>query len=81
MILATFKTRSTTFEPTGGKPKHPYWCTHMAADYYAVRSYADSVEEIMRLWPDAYNIRSKNANDYIFDAIFKQPKWHKDLQQ
>jgi hypothetical protein len=58
-------------------PTHPHWCTGYAADgsYSVVVAYVDSIDELMKDWPEATEIESEEVSEYIFTDRFPKPLW------
>lgn len=75
MIRARFKTNSADQRPINWPIKHPYWCTGYGDDYYIIVAYADDVAEILNNWPEAYDIDSEEASEYVFTDRFQKPEW------
>lgn len=75
MIRARFKTTSEDYRPVTWPIKHPYWCSGQGGDYYILVAYADDVDEIRRLWPEAEDINHEDADHYTFTSRFPKPEW------
>jgi hypothetical protein len=78
MIRARFYTDSEDYRPVKWPIKYPYWCsgeTHRASILIA---YADSVEEIYELWPEAYQIEWEEVDEIVFTSRFPRPRWYKE---
>ena len=44
-------------------------------------AYADSVEDIKRLWPEAYQIEWDEVDEIVFTSRFPKPDWYKEEEQ
>lgn len=55
--------------------KHPYWMSGKADGRYVMISYADKEEDILQLWPEAENLESTEAEQYMFNDRFPKPDW------
>jgi hypothetical protein len=75
MIRARFKANLEDYRPICWPIKHPYWCTGYCDDYAVLIAYADNIDELQRLWPDAIDIDVEEVNEYSFSSRFPKPKW------
>lgn len=79
MIRARFKANRDDYRPVIWPIKHPYWCTGYGEDSVGEHSilvaYADDLQEIHRLWPESYDIDSRDVDDYQFTDRFPKPDW------
>lgn len=75
MIRCRFKTKHADYRPVNWPIKHPYWCTGEGSNYHIIVAYADNEAEIMANWPEAYDLDSSEADDYIFTDRFAKPDW------
>jgi hypothetical protein len=81
MIRARFYCNAQDYRPVEWPVKHPYWCTGYSFDTNTdlqkavIVAYADNIEEIQRLWPDAERIDADEAESYVFTDRFKKPHW------
>jgi len=78
MIRARFLVNPDDYRPVSWPIKHPYWCTGLQIAGGEVVSavivaYADDEAEILRLWPDAREIDSRETNVYVFTRRFPKP--------
>jgi len=39
-------------------------------------AYADSEDDIKRLWPESYNIESEEVSEIVFTSRFPKPNWY-----
>lgn len=78
MIRARFATDPKDFRPVHWPIKHPYWCTGYTEKNSIVVAYADDIHEIFHNWPDADQIETTEAEDYIFTSRFPKPEWFKE---
>lgn len=78
MIRARFFTKSKDDpRPVSWPVKHPFWITGETDEHAVIIAYADDEDEIKRLWPEAEDIESVEAFDYIFTGQFPKPDWMK----
>lgn len=56
--------------------KYPYWCTGESVDAFVIVAYAENVEQIKGLWPEAYMIECEEVNEITFTTRFPKPKWY-----
>ena len=77
MIWARFKANYPDYRPVKWPVKHPYWCTGEGDGYSIVVAYADNEGEIMENWPEATDIDSEDAEEYLFTDRFPRPDWFK----
>lgn len=75
MIRARFKANEDDYRPVSWPVKHPHWCTGYGDGYSIVVAYADDEDEILRLWPEADEIESEEAESYFFSDRFPKPDW------
>lgn len=80
MIKVRFHTSSVEdYRPIKWPIKHPYWCTGFAGDmsYAILVAYVDSKEQLLELWPEAYNLDvfEENVTEYKFSGRFPKPEW------
>lgn len=75
MIRCRFRTNESDPRPVHWPIKHPYWVTGYGDDYAVVVAYADDEAGIMRNWPEATNLDSEPATEYLFTSRFPKPKW------
>lgn len=66
------------YRPVKWPIKHPYWCTGETDDSFTIVAYADDVEEIRELWPEACNIETENVDRIEFTGRFPKPEWYKE---
>lgn len=82
MIKARFVVKADDFRPIKWPIQHPYWWTGTRLDDDAaiLVAYADSVEQIKELWPDAEEIDvfEYECNGYSFSERLPRPKWTGD---
>jgi hypothetical protein len=75
MIKVRFKTYSEDYRPVNWPIKHPYWCTGSGDGYSIIVAYADDEAEILSNWPEAFDIDTDAAEEYIFSSRFPKPDW------
>lgn len=75
MIRCRFRTKAEDYRPVNWPIKHPYWCTGYGDDYSIIVAYADDEAEIMRNWPEAYDLDSEERDKYVFTDRFAKPDW------
>ena len=78
MIRARFKEPSYDYRPVEWPIKYPYWCTGEGYGYYTLVAYADSVEDIKRLWPTAIDIEWDEVEGIVFTSRFPKPDWYSE---
>lgn len=75
MIRCRFKTTHEDYRPAVWPIKHPYWCTGQGDGYWIIVAYADNEEEILTNWPEACDLDSEEAQEYIYTSRFQKPFW------
>ena len=79
MIRCRFKQPTEDLRPVVWPLRHPYWITGMGGDlpdeYSTIVAYADDEAEILRNWPEAYDLDSEECAHYTFTSRFACPKW------
>lgn len=73
-----FKDCGNDYRPVKWPIKHPYWCSGQSNDSFIIVTYADNLEEILELWPEAYHIETGNVNRIEFSSRFPRPEWYKE---
>ena len=43
---------------------------------FVIVAYAENVEQIKGLWPEAYMIECEEVNEITFTTRFPKPKWY-----
>ena len=70
MIRARFHIKledcGNDYRPVKWPIKYPYWCTGQSSDSFTIVAYADNVEQIMELWPEAHRIETKKVEKIEF---------------
>ena len=78
MIRARFYTDEDDFRPVEWPIKYPYWRSGETHRANILIAYADSVEDIKRLWPEAYQIEWDEVDEIVFTSRFPKPDWYKE---
>lgn len=78
MIRARFKVPGDDGRPILWPVKHPFWITGYGEDCVIVVAYADDEAEVLFYWPDAQNIDSDDAAEYVFTDRFVRPGWFQE---
>lgn len=76
MIRCRFKTSSEDWRSVNWPVKYPYWCSGYGDNYSVLIAYADSVDEIMTNWPEAYDLDSNEVDKITFTDRFPKPDWY-----
>jgi hypothetical protein len=83
MICVRFFVRDEDYRPVKWPIKYPYWCTGYGEDregeYATLVAYADNVEQLMELWPDAeaIDVFKEDVDKCVFSSRFPKPDWYK----
>lgn len=64
------------YRPLTWPIEHPYWCTGESDNDFILVAYANSVEEIKNLWPEASSIEVQEVEKVVFTDRFKRPDWY-----
>lgn len=75
MFRIRFKTKAEDPRPVSWPIDHPYWVTGAGSNYHTLVSYADDIEYIRQLWPEAYDLDPEYAEGYVFTERFPKPEW------
>lgn len=78
MIRARFYTNEDDYRPVEWPIKYPYWRSGETDEANILIAYADSEDDIKRLWPEAYDIESEEVSEIIFTSRFPRPGWYND---
>lgn len=73
-----FKDCGNDYRPVKWPIKHPYWCTGESKKSFVIVAYADNLEQIKELWPEAYNIETEAVQGIEFTSRFPRPEWYKE---
>lgn len=80
MIRARFyikrKDCGNDYRPIKWPIKYPYWCTGESGDSFVIVAYAECIEQIKSLWPEAYSIECEEVNEITFTSRFPKPEWY-----
>jgi hypothetical protein len=77
MIRVRFKTDAEDYRPVTWPLLHPYWCTGHGDGYAIIVAYADNSEQILELWPEAFDLDVTQVEGYVFTDRFPKPDWFK----
>lgn len=75
MIRARFHANLQDPRPIKWPIKYPYWVSGEGDGYCIVVAYADNVEQIHELWPEAANIDVEERDEITFTDRFAKPTW------
>lgn len=79
MIRARFYTAEKDYRPIKWPIKYPYWCSGETGELSAILiAYADSLEEIYEMWPEAENVEWEEVDKIEFTSRFPKPDWYKE---
>lgn len=78
MIRARFYTDEYDWRPVEWPVKYPYWCTGLTFTSNILVAYADDVDYILRLWPEAYDIEWEEVDEIEFSSRFPKPDWYEE---
>lgn len=80
MIRARFKADIADYRPVKWPPPGPFWCTGYDGEesHSIVVAYADNEDQIREFWPEANDIDSEEASEYVFTDRFPEPAWWKN---
>lgn len=76
MIRARFYTDEDDFRPVEWPIKYPYWKSGETDKANILIAYADSEDDIKRLWPESYDIESEEVSEMVFTSRFPKPNWY-----
>lgn len=78
MIRARFYTDEDDFRPVEWPIKYPYWKSGETDKANILIAYADSEDDIKRLWPESYDIESEEVSEMVFTSRFPKPNWYEE---
>ena len=61
--------------PLDWPPPGPHWQTGIGDGYAVEVAYAHSEEQLLRFWPDAYQIDDMGYEEITFTERFPKPDW------
>ena len=76
-FLIDIKECGEDYRPVKWTIKYPYWCTGESDDAFNLIAYADNLEEIKELWPEAHSIEIESADCIKFTSRLPCPSWFK----
>ena len=81
MLRVRFEANPDDFRPVHWPIEYPYWCSGYGENYSIIVAYADSLEYILKNWPEAENIDIMQSDCKIeFTDRFPKPEWWKEGQ-
>lgn len=81
LMRVRFHANEEDYRPVVWPVKHPYWCSGSGDGYSILVAYAESLDEIYRLWPEATEIDIMEYTDkYTFTSRFQRPEWLTTLE-
>lgn len=82
MIRCIFKANEGDYRPVKWLDfMHPYWCSGDGEGYSIVVAYADNEEQVLDLWPEATDLDSEEAEEYMFTSRFPKPRWFNEIKR
>lgn len=82
MIRARFYANGDDYRPVEWPIKYPYWCSgYTSKNESVIIAYADSIDDIKKLWPEAHEIEAEEVNEITFTSRFPKPSWYTEDQQ
>ena len=82
MILARFyiekKDCNNDYRPIKWPIKYPYWCSGESDKGFYLVAYADNVEQIRELWPEARLVEPIEVDEIKFSDRFPKTKWYNE---
>lgn len=85
MIRADFKINilevDYDYRPVKWPIKYPYWCTGEDNDNFFLVAYADDLNQIKELWPEAFEIKVTKVDKITFSSRFPKPEWYCDNEE
>jgi len=82
MIRARFYSSAYDYRPMKWPIKYPYWCIGETAEFLSILiAYADSLEEIYEMWPEAEEVEWEEVDEIIFTSRFPKPDWYKEEEK
>jgi len=81
MIKARFYIVAEDYRPTKWPIKYPYWCIGETEREALLVAYADSLEEIQELWPEADQVEWAEVDEVVFTSRLPKPDWYKEEEK
>lgn len=75
MVRVRFHTTADDPRPMFWPIPHPYWVTGQDTMGSFLVAYAESIEQVAQLWPEATNLEVADATAYTFTSRFPCPDW------
>lgn len=85
MIRARFfvnkKECKNDYRPLRWPIQYPYWCTGENDRFFILVAYANDMDELMTLWPEASDVDIEEVDKIFFSDRFPKPDWYKEFNQ
>ena len=66
------------YRPVCWPIKLPYWCSGENSKDFILIAYVDTIDDLMKQWPEATDIDSEEVERVEFSSRFPKPDWYKD---
>lgn len=75
MIRARFHTVAADYRPAKWPLRLPYWVSGQDSQGWWLVAYADSLVELMALWPEAEQVEAVLVTEVVYTSRFPMPSW------
>lgn len=69
------------YRPVVWPIKYPYWCSGENETDFCLVAYVDSMEDLMKQWPEAHDIESEEVDCVEFTSRFPKPEWYEETEE
>lgn len=69
------------YRPVVWPVKYPYWCSGENETDFCLVAYVDSMENLMKQWPEAHDIESEEVDCVEFTSRFPKPEWYEETEE
>ncbi len=76
VLRVRFFANPDDYRPIKWPIKHPYWCSGYTDDFSVMIAYADTIDEIKELWPEAKIESVEEHDEIVFSERFPKPSWY-----
>ena len=66
------------YRPVVWPIKLPYWCSGESSEDFILVAYVDTIDDLMKQWPEAHDIESEEVDCVEFTSRFPKPEWYKE---
>lgn len=69
------------YRPVVWPIKLPYWCSVESSEDFILVAYVDTIDDLMKQWPEAHDIESEEVDCVEFTSRFPKPEWYEETEE